>query len=115
MLVAADRHIQELVRNNFDGRTCLTIAHRLNTIIDYHAIVVLEAGRVSALHVLSARSLNTPYQPRGSRVVAATSRSEIARVCVCVRMSLAGRDGFAAGFATRSNVCFLELSAQHRC
>ena len=35
--------VQELVRTGFADRTILTIAHRLNTIIDYDRIVVLGA------------------------------------------------------------------------
>jgi len=41
-----DAQIQECIRNNFDS-TVLTIAHRLNTIIDYDKIMVLDAGRVA--------------------------------------------------------------------
>jgi len=44
--VDTDKHIQELLRREFSGRTCITIAHRLNTIIDYDRIVVMDAGRV---------------------------------------------------------------------
>eukprot|EP01116_Phalansterium_solitarium_P010896 TRINITY_DN263_c0_g1_i1.p1 TRINITY_DN263_c0_g1~~TRINITY_DN263_c0_g1_i1.p1 ORF type:complete len:1381 (+),score=494.77 TRINITY_DN263_c0_g1_i1:55-4197(+) len=39
-----DRLIQEMVRTKFDGCTILTIAHRLNTIVDYDRVMVLSAG-----------------------------------------------------------------------
>ena len=41
-----DRLIQEVIRDKFQDRTVLTIAHRLNTIIDYDKVLVLDGGRV---------------------------------------------------------------------
>ncbi|KAL3955484.1 hypothetical protein ACCO45_011047 [Purpureocillium lilacinum] len=45
-----DRGIQQVLRNELeefnDGRTLVTIAHRLRTIIDYDSVVVMSAGRV---------------------------------------------------------------------
>ena len=41
-----DRLIQEVIRNNFRDSTVLTIAHRLNTIIDYDKVLVLDDGQV---------------------------------------------------------------------
>lgn len=41
-----DRLIQEVIRNKFKEVTVLTIAHRLDTIIDYDRVIVLEKGRV---------------------------------------------------------------------
>ena len=41
-----DRLIQEVIRNRFKDSTVLTIAHRLNTIMDYDKVLVLEQGRV---------------------------------------------------------------------
>ena len=43
------RKIQELVRVEFARQTILTIAHRLNTIIDYDRIVVIDAGQVAEM------------------------------------------------------------------
>ncbi|KAL7753538.1 hypothetical protein RI367_001313 [Sorochytrium milnesiophthora] len=39
--------IQQSIRRDFDGVTVLTIAHRLNTVIDYDFILVLDAGRIA--------------------------------------------------------------------
>ena len=44
--IDTDRRIQELVREEFKSRTILTIAHRLNTIIDYDKICVVRRGRL---------------------------------------------------------------------
>ena len=41
-----DRLIQEVIRSRFKDSTVLTIAHRLNTIMDYDKVLVLEQGRV---------------------------------------------------------------------
>ena len=42
--IDTDRRIQDLVRVEFKTRTILTIAHRLNTIIDYDRVLVMDAG-----------------------------------------------------------------------
>ncbi|KAL9978590.1 hypothetical protein ACROYT_G016124 [Oculina patagonica] len=41
-----DRLIQEVIRNRFTDSTVVTIAHRLNTIMDYDKVLVMEQGRV---------------------------------------------------------------------
>ena len=41
-----DRLIQEVIRHKFTDSTVLTIAHRLNTIMDYDKVLVLDGGRV---------------------------------------------------------------------
>lgn len=43
---ATDEAVQKAVRRCFAGRTVLTIAHRLNTVIDCDLIVVMDSGRV---------------------------------------------------------------------
>ncbi|XP_027198223.2 ATP-binding cassette sub-family C member 4-like [Dermatophagoides pteronyssinus] len=42
-----DSLIQQTIRNNFSDCTVITIAHRLNTIIDSDRIIVMDAGRVA--------------------------------------------------------------------
>ena len=41
-----DAIIQSMVRKDFADCTVITIAHRLNTIMDYDKILVLDQGRV---------------------------------------------------------------------
>jgi len=44
--VESDARIQKLLRTQFDATTILTIAHRLQTIIDYDVVLVLGAGKL---------------------------------------------------------------------
>lgn len=44
---ATDNAIQEMIRENFSDATVLTIAHRLNTIMDSDKVLVLDDGRVA--------------------------------------------------------------------
>ena len=44
--VETDALIQQVIREQFVGCTIITIAHRLNTVLDYSRIVVLQDGQV---------------------------------------------------------------------
>merc|ERR1712096_171403 len=44
---ATDAALQRVIRTHLSGRTVVTIAHRLHTVIDADIIVVLDAGRVA--------------------------------------------------------------------
>merc|ERR1712062_427731 len=44
---STDNLIQQTIRKEFSGHTILTIAHRLNTIIDYDKVLVLDKGKVN--------------------------------------------------------------------
>ncbi|NXX86603.1 MRP7 protein, partial [Urocolius indicus] len=44
-----DQLLQQTIRQRFAGTTVLTIAHRLNTILDSDRVLVMQAGRVAEL------------------------------------------------------------------
>ncbi|VDK69917.1 unnamed protein product, partial [Anisakis simplex] len=44
--LGTDALIQETIRREFKSSTVLTIAHRLNTILDYDRVMVLDKGRI---------------------------------------------------------------------
>ena len=40
------KFLKETIRSEFQKQTILTIAHRLNTIIDYDRVMVLDDGKI---------------------------------------------------------------------
>lgn len=53
-----DRVVQETIRNEFADRTILTIAHRLDTVLDCDRILVLDYGQVAEFDTPSALLAN---------------------------------------------------------
>ncbi|KAJ3381839.1 hypothetical protein HDU84_004782 [Entophlyctis sp. JEL0112] len=57
--IETDNYIQQVIRRDFEDSTVICIAHRLNTLIDYDKIIVLDHGRVvefGAPHALLGRA-----------------------------------------------------------
>lgn len=46
---ATDEKVQQMLRSQFPNTTLLTIAHRLNTIIDYDVVIVMDNGKVAEM------------------------------------------------------------------
>uniref|UniRef100_A0A1I7VWL8 ABC-type glutathione-S-conjugate transporter n=1 Tax=Loa loa TaxID=7209 RepID=A0A1I7VWL8_LOALO len=71
--LATDSLIQETIRREFHSSTVLTIAHRLNTVIDYDRIIVLDNGSIrefdSPQNLLSNRSSLFFSMARGAQIV----------------------------------------------
>ena len=71
--MVARRDVQALLRSEFEATTLLTIAHRLGTVIDYHSILAMAAGKVRPQHATDGcvRSCRPPahaltgLDPRG--------------------------------------------------
>ncbi|XP_046571663.1 multidrug resistance-associated protein 1-like isoform X2 [Haliotis rubra] len=57
--MATDNVIQDTIRREFPHCTVLTIAHRLNTVMDYDRILVMDSGRVSEFDTPSTLLRNT--------------------------------------------------------
>ena len=56
--LATDTLVQQTIRRAFADSTIITVAHRLNTVIDFDKILVMDDGRVAeydAPHVLLAK------------------------------------------------------------
>ena len=54
-----DDLIQETIRKEFSGSTIVTIAHRLNTIIDYDRVIVMDKGEIAEFDTPKALLANT--------------------------------------------------------
>ena len=54
-----DDLIQETIRKEFCESTIVTIAHRLNTIIDYDRVIVMDSGQIAEFDTPKALLANT--------------------------------------------------------
>jgi ABC-type multidrug transport system fused ATPase/permease subunit len=41
--------IQRLIREEFSGRTIIAIAHKLDTVLDFDCVVILDKGHVAEM------------------------------------------------------------------
>jgi ABC-type multidrug transport system fused ATPase/permease subunit len=48
-----DQLIQQTIKNEFKNVTILTIAHRINTIIDYDKVIVMSNGQIAEFDTIS--------------------------------------------------------------
>lgn len=62
--VETDKFLQETIRSEFADRTILTIAHRINTIMDSDRILVLSDGKVVEFDTPEQVPLLSPCIPR---------------------------------------------------
>lgn len=59
-----DEIMQKVIRQNFGGQTIITVAHRLESILDHDTVVVLEGGRMAEMgdpYELLARGEETEF------------------------------------------------------
>ncbi|KAI8838941.1 P-loop containing nucleoside triphosphate hydrolase protein [Chytridium lagenaria] len=87
-----DALIQKALREDFAEATVLTIAHRLNTIIDYDRVMVMDAGRISEYD--SPSNLLDRPDSKFRAMVAETGASNFE-----VLRAIARGEGNAAGFS----------------
>ncbi|KAI9346899.1 P-loop containing nucleoside triphosphate hydrolase protein [Obelidium mucronatum] len=71
-----DAMIQKALREDFKDATVLTIAHRLNTVIDYDRVMVLEKGSIAEFD--SPKNLLNDESTMFSLLVAQTGESNAA-------------------------------------
>ena len=53
-----DSMIQKMIRDEFHSCTVMTIAHRLNTIMDYDRVMVMESGEIKEMGKPSDLAVN---------------------------------------------------------
>ena len=54
-----DSMVQKMIRDEFHSCTVMTIAHRLNTIMDYDNVMVMESGKIREIGKPSALASDT--------------------------------------------------------
>lgn len=101
--VETDVLIQDTIRSEFADRTVVTIAHRLNTIIDYDRIVVLDQGRVVEFDSAYALLTNHPDGPFG-KIVAQTGKASSEHLLSLARMKAESVAGAAAAARVEATV-----------
>jgi len=84
-----DAIVQQSIRSKFKDSTCLTIAHRLQTILDSDLIVTMDAGKVSEvirkfhIVILGARARHTQRVLFSCLVQRLQPNSRYACLCFC--------------------------------
>ncbi|WKX90939.1 hypothetical protein Q1695_009632 [Nippostrongylus brasiliensis] len=82
-----DTLIQATIRKQFDSSTVITIAHRLNTILDYDKVLVMEGGRIVESGV--------PQQLLANKQSLFYSMASITCTCRCVMSTNESQKGKA--------------------
>ncbi|XP_043988335.1 ATP-binding cassette sub-family C member 4-like isoform X1 [Gambusia affinis] len=103
-----DSLIQQTIRNKFQECTVLTIAHRLNTIIDCDRILVLDAGRIQEYdkpYVLLQNQDGLFYQ-----MVQKTGKAEAALLLQAAKQVHANRKGESDTWRTKDIGVIFETS-----
>lgn len=100
---ASDALIQQTVREAFQGCTVITVAHRLQTIIDYDTVVVMGAGRV----VETGPPARLLADPDGAftQMVAQTGRESAAWLGEAAARARLARQRAAAGELAPRGTC----------
>lgn len=57
-----DQRIQRVFREEFKNATCITVAHRLNTIMDSDLVLVMDDGRAAEFNTPSSLSADGMFK-----------------------------------------------------